>query len=184
MPWKKTDSTKFTKKAKSAKSKRQWKDIANSVLKRGGSDASAIRQASGIIRKTAYSEQLNVMKTQTKGCKMNIQKIAQVAHETNRAFCQSIGDDSQPSWENAPDWQKLSAIDGVNFHIANPNSKPEDSHNNWLRLKYADGWKYGTVKDPDKKEHPCCVSYEQLPIEQRVKDFLFLGVVRAMEILL
>jgi len=56
MPWKKTDSTKFTKKAKSAKKKKQWKDIANSVLKRGGSDASAIRQASGVIRKTAYSE--------------------------------------------------------------------------------------------------------------------------------
>jgi len=56
MPWKKTDSTKFTKKAKSAKSKRQWKDIANSVLKRGGSEKSAVMQASGVIRKTAYSE--------------------------------------------------------------------------------------------------------------------------------
>lgn len=56
MPWKNKDATRFTKKAKSAKSKRQWKDIANSVLKRGGSEKSAVMQASGVIGKTAYNK--------------------------------------------------------------------------------------------------------------------------------
>ncbi len=44
---------------------------------------------------------------------MNVDKIAEVGHETNRAYCETIGDFSQPSWGNAPDWQKDSAIGGV-----------------------------------------------------------------------
>ena len=40
----------------------------------------------------------------------NFENIAKVAHETNRSFCQTLGDWSQPTWENAPDWQKESAI--------------------------------------------------------------------------
>ena len=115
---------------------------------------------------------------------MTTEQIAQVAHETNRAYCQTIGDNSQPTWEDAPDWQKESAINGVNFHIANPDAGCSASHENWLKEKYADGWKYGEIKDPGKKEHPCCVSYEELPVEQRVKDALFVGVVRAMKVLL
>ena len=35
-----------------------------------------------------------------------IVQIAMVAHETNRAYCESIGDNSQPKWEDAPEWQK------------------------------------------------------------------------------
>lgn len=115
---------------------------------------------------------------------MTVEKIAEVAHEANRAYCDSIGDNSQISWGGAPDWQKDSAVDGVKFHLNNPDSLPQDSHENWLKLKYAEGWKYGEVKSVGKKEHPCCVSYDQLPVEQRVKDSIFLGIVRAMEVLL
>lgn len=107
--------------------------------------------------------------------------IAKVCHEVNKAYCESIGDMSQPSWEDAPEWQKQSAILGVEFHIENPNSKPCDSHNSWLAQKEADGWKYGVVKDPIKKEHPCFVPYEDLPKEQQIKDYLFIAVVRALE---
>lgn len=41
---------------------------------------------------------------------MNIEQTAKTAHEVNRAYCLSIGDISQPSWEDAPDWQKKSAV--------------------------------------------------------------------------
>lgn len=104
---------------------------------------------------------------------------ARVCHEVNRAYCEAIGDNSQPNWDYAPDWQRDSAYNGVLFHLTNPNSKPEDSHANWCKEKYADGWVYGPVKDPVKKEHPCLVEYNQLPIEQRIKDYLFIGVVKA-----
>jgi hypothetical protein len=107
--------------------------------------------------------------------------IARVAHEINRAYCEAIGDNSQPTWENAPDWQKQSAENGVHFHVHNPNAGPDHSHNEWLREKEATGWKYGPVKDAAKKEHPCFVPYNQLPVEQKAKDYLFRAVVHALK---
>lgn len=107
--------------------------------------------------------------------------IAQVAHELNKAFCESIGDNSQPSWADAPDWQKDSAVNGVNFHLENPDASPSASHDNWLKQKEEEGWKYGTVKNPETKEHPCFVPYNQLPVEQRSKDYIFKQVVHSLK---
>ena len=106
--------------------------------------------------------------------------IARICHEANRAYCESLGDLTQTTWDNAPDWQKESAINGVQFHMDNPDSKPSDSHENWMKEKESDGWVFGEVKDPEKKEHPCMVPYDQLPQEQQVKDALFIGIVRAL----
>jgi len=36
------------------------------------------------------------------------------------------------------------------------------------------------VKDPEKKQHPCFVPYDELPIQQRRKDALFVSIVRAL----
>lgn len=104
---------------------------------------------------------------------MTIVDIARECHEMNKAYCEALGDLTQLSWEEAPEWQKKSAIAGVKYRLANPESTPADNHDNWLREKAADGWKYGPVKDVEAKEHPCFVAYDQLPVEQRVKDYLF-----------
>ncbi len=112
---------------------------------------------------------------------MNRDQIARAAHEINRAYCASIGDDSQPTWEDAPDWQKASALAGVDMHLANPEATPEQSHESWLAQKKAEGWKFGKVKDPEKKEHPCMRVYAQLPASQRAKDYLFRAVVHLLK---
>jgi hypothetical protein len=112
---------------------------------------------------------------------MNVIDIAQMAHELNQAYCQSIGDMSQPSWEDAPDWQKNSAETGVRFHLDNPEASPSASHDSWLKQKTEEGWKYGEVKDPEKKEHPCFVPYEQLPTEQKAKDYIFRQTVHSLK---
>ena len=103
---------------------------------------------------------------------------ARAAHEANRAYCIAIGDTSQPSWDDAPDWQKTSAINGVKGVL--DGNTPEQSHGSWLKEKADTGWKYGAVKDPDKKEHPCFVPYAELPPEQRAKDDVYVAVVGAM----
>ena len=106
--------------------------------------------------------------------------VAKVAHQINKAYCESIGDFSQLPWHEAPQWQRDSAIQGVNFHLDNPNASPAASHENWLSQKKAEGWKYGPKKDPDKKEHPCFLPFDELPTEQKTKDFLFRQVVHSL----
>lgn len=121
---------------------------------------------------------INMMNTSK--IERDIIKIARVCHQVNKAYCHSIGDGSQPNWNEAPEWQKQSAIAGVRHRIAHPDAKPFEIHNNWLQDKINDGWKYGPVKDVDKKEHPCIVPYDELPHEQKTKDFLFGEVVESM----
>lgn len=106
---------------------------------------------------------------------------AKTAHELNRAYCLSLGDDTQPAWEDAPDWQRESAQIGVEMHLANPDATPEQSHESWLKQKVADGWVYGEVKDAEAKTHPCCVPYAELPAEQKAKDYIFRAAVHAVK---
>lgn len=106
---------------------------------------------------------------------------ARIAHEVNRAYCQSIGDDSQPRWEDAPAWQRESAIAGVKFHLEHPEATPEQSHQEWMEHKIIDGWTYGEVKDPAAKTHPCMRPYAELPQAQRSKDYLFRAIIHALK---
>ena len=110
---------------------------------------------------------------------VHVDIIARVAHEANRAYCEARGDKSQPTWDDAPEWQRKSAINGVRFHRDNPSAGPEASHDNWMAEKIADGWVYGPVKDPERKEHPCMVPFSKLPTFQQRKDILFRSIVHA-----
>ncbi len=111
---------------------------------------------------------------------MNIIAAAQAAHEANRAYCIAIGDESQVHWEDAPEWQRDSAIAGAQAIADDPATTPEQSHEGWMAQKLADGWVYGEVKDAEAKTHPCIVPYAKLPETQRKKDGIFGAVVRAV----
>lgn len=104
-----------------------------------------------------------------------IQAAARTAHEANRAYCIALGDDSQLPWEDAQPWQRSSALNGV-AGVLDGNT-PEESHKSWLTEKERAGWKFGPVKNPEKKEHPCFVPYAELPPEQQKKDALFCNTV-------
>jgi hypothetical protein len=107
---------------------------------------------------------------------MTTEQIAKVAHELNRALCNALQDPTQVSWEEAPEWQRVSAVNGVKLHIEHPETTPEQSHENWMKEKIADGWEYGLIKDADRKRHPCIVPYNSLPFTQKIKDYVFKAV--------
>jgi RyR domain len=107
--------------------------------------------------------------------------IARVCHEVNRAYCESLGDTSQVAWNDAPQWQRDSAMNGVTFHLNNPDAGPQASHEAWMAEKVATGWKWGQVKDPEAKVHPCMVPFAELPREQQAKDYIFRAVVHALK---
>lgn len=107
---------------------------------------------------------------------LDLIEIARICHETNRGYCVAIGDNSQLPWDSAPEWQKQSAINGVDFHL-DADITPEQSHLNWMKEKQDNGWVYGEIKDEIAKTHPCMVPYSELPQLQRTKDFIFKAIV-------
>ena len=110
---------------------------------------------------------------------MTPEEIARVCHEANRAL-QIIQADPAPSpeWDDAPEWQRASAVEGVEKALAG--ETPEQLHQSWCDFKAADGWTYGETKDADQKSHPCLVPYSELPADQRIKDDLFQAIVRSL----
>jgi hypothetical protein len=107
-----------------------------------------------------------------------IENAAILCHEANRGYCESIGDTTQVPWAAAPQWQKDSAIAGVQKIHDDPDTTPEQSHEGWMAQKIADGWIWGLEKDPEKKHHPCIRPYRELEPQQRMKDAIFGGVAR------
>lgn len=110
-----------------------------------------------------------------------IEEIAKVCHEANKAYCELNGDQSQKSWEETEQWQRDSAIKGVEFKLANPDAPDSAQHDAWSADKIADGWVYGELKDAVKKTHPCLVDFDELPEFQQKKDTLFSAIVTALK---
>lgn len=110
----------------------------------------------------------------------NVETIARVCHEVNRAICESFGDMTQPPWGQAAEWQRDATFNAVRFALENPSAPASAQHDAWMADKHADGWRFGETKDPEAKTHPCLVPFEQLPPEQRVKDATYKAIVNAM----
>lgn len=86
-------------------------------------------------------------------------KIAEVCHEANRAYRIAMNEPEKDGysllhWDEAPDWQKESLIQGVKH----------------------EGWIYGLEKNPIMKTHPCMVEYDDLPEQQKAKDHIFSAI--------
>ena len=110
--------------------------------------------------------------------------VASVAHAANREYCAVIGDAVPPEWLDAGEAQHEGMRKGVEnlWDKAGRGEifEPSANHESWLAHKKAEGWKWGAVKDEEKKEHPCFMPYDELPEEQRVKDQLFIAIVSAL----
>jgi hypothetical protein len=109
----------------------------------------------------------------------SVEDIARVCHEANRAWQHATGDPApSPAWDDAPQWQRDSAVDGVR-HAQN-GATPEQMHQAWCDYKTEAGWTHGPVKDAEAKTHPCLVPYAELDASQHRKDDLFVAIVTAL----
>lgn len=107
--------------------------------------------------------------------------IAAVAYAVNVAYAQSLGDDSLPAWSEAPQDHRDRILAGVQMHIDNPDTTPEQAHVQWLAAMTSQGWTHGEVKDVEAKKHPCILPFAELPQAQRSKDSIFRAVVHALK---
>lgn len=110
------------------------------------------------------------------------EQIAQVCHEANRGL-QAVNADPNvpvaPPWDELDQDMKDSILVGVKGVQAG--NTAEQSHEQWLITKESQGWAYGPKKDAEKKTHPCMVPYDQLPVQDKVKDTLFAGIVKMLD---
>ena len=107
-----------------------------------------------------------------------IEAVACAVHEANRAYCLTLGDESQVPWHQSPEWLRTSVRKGVLGVLVG--NGPEESHQSWLVEKLETGWKYGPEKNYETKEHPCLLPYEELSVEQRRKDEIFVSICRLL----
>ena len=108
---------------------------------------------------------------------MTIENIAKVAYEVNAALRGTLGQ-SHTDWND----EKESMIAGV-ASVLNLGSEmtPRRSHELWLEFKSTNGWVYGEVQDNQRKVHPDMVPYDDLPEWEKVKDSLFIQVVKSLQ---
>lgn len=112
---------------------------------------------------------------------MIAEQIARVVHEANTALQVEQADPYipvSPHWDELDQETRESAIEGVRGVLAG--NTPAESHQSWCDFKIKHGWKLGPVKDMDKKEHPLLVAYAFLPESQKLKDALFVNIVRTL----
>lgn len=46
----------------------------------------------------------------------------------------------------------------------------KNAHEEWAQARMNEGWTYGSKRNDEKKEHPCLVSYEDLPDSEKEYD--------------
>ena len=112
---------------------------------------------------------------------LTAEQIARVVHEANRAVQIEQNDPTIPvsnSWDESSPSTRDSAIAGVVG--AQSGFGPAESHNGWMEFKLNDGWVLGPMKNEELKQHPLLVPYEDLPESQKVKDKLFLAIVKVL----
>jgi len=98
-----------------------------------------------------------------------VEFIARLRHLCWTCFQMGAGQPYNP--DPTPD-QLESLKNGVEFLLLNPVVSVETNHENWMRMKLSQGWKYGSVKDLAAKTHPDLVPFDQLPEIEQKKDFM------------
>ncbi|RYG28249.1 MAG: hypothetical protein EON93_18940 [Burkholderiales bacterium] len=107
-------------------------------------------------------------------------KIAQVVHESVRAWQKANHQPISPAWGRAAKWMKSASIEAVRWRLANPTANASAQHDRWMAEKAAAGWKHGRTKNGVKKTHPLMVAYRALPEVERRKDALVNAVIDSL----
>jgi hypothetical protein len=107
------------------------------------------------------------------------QLAAKVNHEVMVALAHFYGDDPKVPWDKMTEDEKHHCFVGVKAITDNPKITPNEIHEVWMKERLAEGWRYGPVLDPVKKTSPCLTSYLELPDKDKMKDHIFIAIVKA-----
>jgi hypothetical protein len=102
------------------------------------------------------------------------ESIAKASYEATRAWTEPSGGTKRARWEDAPQWRRTSALEGVRRAVAG--GTPEQLHESWRKDRLNRGWRYGAVRDAKKKEDPHLLAYAELSDAKKRKADLFAAV--------
>lgn len=103
------------------------------------------------------------------------QDIAESTHDIMNHYKCSLGE----IVDNYSLEHEISILSGMDFLRRN-GFNPAGQHTAWMKQRLSEGWKYGEIKDSTNKTHPCLVDYNDLPDNQKSKDYLFAGCVKTL----
>lgn len=113
--------------------------------------------------------------------KEELTAIARAAHTANLLFSEfhpmdvSVADGR--TWDEHSEQERQESVDYISYLIKNPLLDGREAHDAWMVKKQEAGWKFGRVKNNEKKEHPCMVPYNQLNAYDMFKDDLYVAVI-------
>jgi len=115
---------------------------------------------------------------------MKLAEVARMVHQTDKAYCESIGDYSNKNWEQAEPADKKRMEDIVQFYTDNPLAMDCSIHNVWIKAMVMDGWVKGDEFNPFTKTHPGIIKFEEIPFEQQVRATIIRRVIGTLGSLL
>jgi len=100
-----------------------------------------------------------------------VDMISRVASAAEKEYCAVIGKEYE-------DWQDEFIRQKVYYFLGHPDLRASEAHDEWVAQKIREGWRYSDV--PSDFSSPMITEYDNLPIERRRSDYLFLGICRAL----
>ena len=77
-------------------------------------------------------------------------------------------------WEERDEKFRVNMIRAVSRQCVKGRlTSPKKLHDEWVKAYIKLGWKYGPVRDVEKKTHPDMVLFEKLGRKEREKDWVF-----------
>lgn len=105
--------------------------------------------------------------------------------KTAKIVCELIGkiqemnkESEIETWDMLPKEHKQALYENILYIIKNPSTTAEIEHRIWAEKKINQGWKYGKKKNRAKKIHNCLVSFDELNFYQKLKDQVFIDIVK------
>lgn len=104
--------------------------------------------------------------------------LAESCHEATKVISEQILSEEKKEWKLIDSKTKAKLLNAVNRAIEEKITDPAIAHANWITDMEKDGWQYGDKLDEENKTHPCMVPYDQLPVGQQTKDYIFLAILK------
>jgi hypothetical protein len=119
---------------------------------------------------------------------LDLEYIARVCHEAQRALALAFGDERLEPWELESQGKRQTVMQGVHFAVAAMKDATEktllqfaqEQHDSWFKEYEKRGWVQGPYYSHEQKTHPNMVPFELLSERQKAKDMLFRSIVMAL----